>query len=47
MKKKKLQKFVLDFEAGLWKAVTEVFPEADLQGCAFHFKQSILRNIQV
>ena len=32
-----MKTFVVDFEAGLWKAIQHVFPEASVKGCVFHF----------
>ncbi|CAD5126881.1 DgyrCDS14905 [Dimorphilus gyrociliatus] len=40
------KKFVLDFEKALWISLKNAFVDSDLQGCAFHFKQAILKNIQ-
>ena len=36
-----LKYITVDFEAGLMKAVNEIFPEARLIGCLFHFKQAL------
>lgn len=35
---------VMDFEAALIGAVSEVFPDAEVQGCFFHFAQAVLRK---
>ena len=40
-----VEKIVLDFEKGAWKALAKVFPAARLQGCAFHFSQALIRRI--
>lgn len=34
-----------DFELAAINAVKEEFPEAAVQGCYFHLKQSIIRNL--
>ncbi|POM62950.1 LOW QUALITY PROTEIN: hypothetical protein PHPALM_27832 [Phytophthora palmivora] len=38
---------VCDFEAGLQEAVQVQFPEADVVGCFFHFKQACRRKLKV
>ncbi|POM63006.1 hypothetical protein PHPALM_27764 [Phytophthora palmivora] len=37
---------VCDFEAGLQEAVQVQFPEADVVGCYFHFKQACRRKLK-
>ncbi|XP_033756187.1 uncharacterized protein LOC117338932 [Pecten maximus] len=37
--------FMLDFEAGCWRAVRSVFPGVDLKGCSFHWAQAVLRKV--
>ncbi|XP_060561171.1 uncharacterized protein LOC132720942 [Ruditapes philippinarum] len=41
-----VEKFVLDFEAGLWQGLRDVFHEPQIQGCAFHFGQALWRKAQ-
>jgi hypothetical protein len=40
-----VQRVVLDFERGSWKAVKKVFPDVDVRGCSFHWSQCIYRKI--
>ena len=37
----KVQKFIMDFERAVWKAVPLVFPNVHIRGCAFHWAQFI------
>ncbi len=46
MKERKLEKFVLDFEQALWRAILLVFPGVLIQGCSFHWAQCIWRKTQ-
>ncbi|XP_052259280.1 uncharacterized protein LOC127863701 [Dreissena polymorpha] len=39
-----VKSFVVDYEAGLWQAIRAVFPQPDIQGCAFHFGQALYRK---
>ena len=39
-----LEYATVDFEEGLMKAISSVFPEVRLIGCLFHFKQAIWRT---
>ena len=32
--------------SGAWQAVREVFPDARLKGCVFHWVQAVWRNVQ-
>ncbi|XP_052066115.1 uncharacterized protein LOC127705806 [Mytilus californianus] len=41
-----VQKFIADFERGLWNALHRLFPGVPVQGCAFHWSQAIFRKIQ-
>ena len=43
---KAVRPVICDFEAGLWGAVTEVLPSVKLQGCMFHWRQAVWRQIQ-
>jgi hypothetical protein len=36
-----------DFEKGLINAIREIFPEARVVGCLFHWKQALLRKMKV
>lgn len=38
--------FVVDFEAGLWKALRSVFDDPVIHGCAYHFTQALWRKVQ-
>ena len=42
-----VQKFVADFEKGLWNALRQLFPGIPIKGCVFHWCQAIFRKIQV
>lgn len=37
--------FVMDFERATWSAVEEVFPDARVQGCSFHWGQAVMRKV--
>ncbi|CAC5399538.1 unnamed protein product [Mytilus coruscus] len=41
-----VQKFIAEFERGLWNALHHLFPGVPVQGCAFHWSQAIFRKIQ-
>ena len=41
-----VQRVVLDFERGAWKAISKVYPDVDIRGCSFHWSQCIWRKIQ-
>ena len=43
---KRTDRFFLDFEKPLWIVIREIFPHVDIKGCAFHFTQTLYRNIQ-
>ncbi len=36
----------IDFESAVINTVTQLFPEARIRGCLFHFAQAIWRNVQ-
>lgn len=40
------KRIVLGFESNLWKAVKYVFPDIQIRGCAFHWRQSVWRHVQ-
>ena len=42
----KLQYIVADFEAALWRAVEQVFQDAQVQGCVFHWTQAVWQKVQ-
>ena len=42
----KLERIVLDFERACFANFAKEFPEADLVGCEFHWKQCLYRNLQ-
>lgn len=39
-------RFQLDFEPATLKAIEEVFPQAEVKGCNFHFVQCLWRKVQ-
>ena len=39
-------RFQLDFEPAALKAIVEVFPQAEVKGCNFHFGQCLWRKVQ-
>lgn len=41
-----VEEMVLDFELSLWKSIQRSFPSCGLQGCAFHWCQSVWRRVQ-
>jgi hypothetical protein len=45
MENSRLKSVVLDFEAAVWRAITEVFPHVILRGCSFHWRQALVRKI--
>ncbi|XP_077969870.1 uncharacterized protein LOC120332023 [Styela clava] len=42
----RVKKFVMDFEAATWQALSLVWPDVRRQGCAFHFTQAIMKNMR-
>ena len=36
----------MDFERTTWRAFQQLFPNAILRGCAFHWTQSLFRNLK-
>lgn len=42
----KLKEVVLDFEASVWRAIPDVFPDVVMRGCAFHWGQAVWRKVQ-
>lgn len=41
-----VERFVADFESGLWQALRSVFDSPVIQGCAFHWGQAVWRKVQ-
>ena len=41
-----VEEVVMDFERATWRAFQKVFPNAVLRGCAFHWTQSLFRNLK-
>ena len=41
-----VQKFVANFEKGLWNAPLQLFPGIPIKGCVFHWCQAMFRKIQ-
>jgi hypothetical protein len=37
---------MVDFEATMWTALREVFPETEIHGCSFYWNRAIWRKIQ-
>ena len=32
----KLTEIIIDFEASVWRAIPEIFPDVEIRGCVFH-----------
>ena len=41
-----LKTITLDFEAAMWQAASDVFPNVKLLGCVFHWAQAVWHKIQ-
>ncbi|KAL9955296.1 hypothetical protein ACROYT_G036599 [Oculina patagonica] len=41
-----VKQITLDFEQATWAALREVFPDAKLHGCVFHWTQALWRKVQ-
>ena len=42
----RLMEILIDFEASVWRAIPEIFPEVEIRGCIFHWGQAVWRKIQ-
>ena len=42
----KPQKITIDFEKSVINCVSNIFPSTKIQGCYFHFSQSVWRKVQ-
>lgn len=40
----KLQTLVADFENSFWRAARSVFPDVNIKGCSFHWRQAVWRK---
>lgn len=40
-----VKKVTLDFEAAVWGAFRDVFPDVVLKGCSFHWTQALWRKV--
>ena len=43
---RKVETFIVDFEAGMWQGLRDVFEEPQIRGCAFHIGQTLFRKVQ-
>lgn len=39
--------FVVDFEMAAINAIATVFPNSSVRGCSFHFRQAVMRHVQL
>jgi transposase-like protein len=37
---------MVDFEAGMWKALRRTFPDSSITGCAFHWSKAVFQKVQ-
>ena len=37
---------VIDYQSAIWPAVQEIFPDAHINGCLFHWNQTFWRKVQ-
>ncbi|XP_052260014.1 uncharacterized protein LOC127864396 [Dreissena polymorpha] len=42
----RVKEFMVDFEAGMWQGLREVFVDPTIKGCAFHWNQAVWRHVQ-
>ena len=41
-----VEKFMVDIEAGIWAALTQLFPRKIIQGCVFHWVQVVYGHVK-
>ena len=41
-----VERFVADFEVGIWQDLRYVFDNPDIRGCVFHWSQALWRQVQ-
>ena len=46
LEENELEEVMIDFEAAMWGAVREIFPEVGVKGCTFHWVQTVWKKVQ-
>ena len=41
-----VERYVCDFEAGIWQGFRLVVDEPEIHGCVFHWNQAVWRQVQ-